>query len=250
MRAEEVRAQAAALLASEPDALVALLRFPTRALFEREAADVAEDARAVSRLAAAVRPPAFDTCVSAGPVCGTFAVRVASPWRPRLLEEVAGCCTLTGLDILDARLLADAGDLALTYVLVRSVARTPVLADTWARLDRLLGRAFADELDLPARLESALPAWMPSGELRLDWDLDDPVCSVLHVVAQDRPGLLYSLSRAVHDAGLIILSARAVVRESMAVDTLRLVGEDGAPIKAPGRLGHLSMHIREALGPS
>jgi [protein-PII] uridylyltransferase len=247
MRDVEVRALAAAALANEPAGLVALLRFRARALFDRDQAVAAEDARAVSRLAAAAHPETFETRVSPGPVSGTFSVRIASPWRPRFLEEIAGCCTLTGLDILDARLVADTGELTLASVIVRSYARTPILADTWTRLDRLLGRAYAGELDLPSRLTSALPAARPTSDLSLDWNLDDPVASVLHVVAEDRPGLLFSLAKAVHDAGLVVVSARAVVRESIAVDTLRLVGEDGAPIKTPGRLGHLSMRIRASL---
>ncbi|MBC7266158.1 MAG: hypothetical protein H5T75_04175 [Coriobacteriia bacterium] len=247
VRAEEARAQAAALLSSEPDALVALSRFPSGSLFDRAPADVAEDARAIARLARATRPATVETCVSAGPVQGTFSVRIATSWRPRLLEEIAGCCTLTGLDILDARLLADAGELTLTSVLVRSLTGVPLLADTWARLDRLLGRALADELDLASRLASALPARKPPSVFRLEWNVGEPTCSVLHVVTDDSPGLLYALARAVHDAGLVILSARAVVRNGAAIDTLRLVDGDGAPIRTPGLLGHLSVGIRETL---
>ncbi|MCX8007074.1 MAG: nucleotidyltransferase domain-containing protein [Coriobacteriia bacterium] len=247
LRAEEVRAAAAALLAREPAALVALSRFPSRALYDRTPEQAAEDARSVARLSDADHGRRFDASVTVGPAPETFSLRISSAWRPRLLEEAAGCCTLVGLDILDARLLADAGDLTLTALVVRSAARTPVDHDTWLRLDRLLSRAFEGELDIATRLAAGGRAPAAPQTLRVEWGVDDPAASVLHVETDDRPGLLFSLARAVHDAGLVILSARAIVRDGIAIDTLRVVDEDGTPVKSPGRLGHLAMQIRESL---
>lgn len=245
--AERVRAGAAALLFREPDALVALARFPTRALVDRTPAQTAEDARAIARLAGATTGGAFEATVSDGPAPGTVALRIASHWRPRLLEEAAGCCTLVGLDILDAQLLADAGGHALMALVVRSSAGVPIAHDTWTRLDRLLGRAFAGELDLATRLAAAGRAPSPPRFLRVEWNDDDPAVNVLHVETDDRPGLLHALAKAAHDAGLTILSARAIVRDGRALDTLRVVDASGAPIKTPGRLGHLAMRIRADL---
>lgn len=245
--AERVRAGAAALLAREPDALVALARFPTRALVDRTAEQAAQDARAIARLAAATTGGAFEATISDGPAPGTIALRIASHWRPRLLEEVAGCCTLVGLDILDAQLLADAGGHALTALVVRSSARIQIAHDTWTRLDRLLARAFAGELDLETRLAAAIRAPSAPRFLRVEWNDDDPAVNVLHVETDDRPGLLHAIARAAHDAGLTILSARAIVRDGRAFDTLRVVDATGAPIRTPGRLGHLAMRIREEL---
>lgn len=247
LRAEGVRAGAAALLAREPEALLSLARFPTRALMDRTAEQAAEDARAIARLATSTWGDLFETTVSDGPAPETFSLRIASLWRPRLLEEAAGCCTLVGLDILDARLLADAGAHALTALVVRSSARIPVSHDTWTRLDRLLGRAFAGELDLATRLAAAGRTPIAPRFLRVEWGDEDPVVNVLHVETDDRPGLLFSLAKAAHDAGLTILAARAIVRDGRAVDTLRVVDESGSPVRTPGRLGHLAMRIRTDL---
>ncbi len=245
--AERVRAEAAALLSREPGALVALARFPTRALVDRTPEQAAEDARAIARLASATTGEVFEATISDGPAPGTVALRIASHWRPRLLEEAAGCCTLVGLDILDAQLLADAGGHALTALVVRSTAGVPIAHDTWTRLDRLLGRAFADELDLATRLAAAGRSPSHPRFLRVEWNDDDPAVNVLHVETDDRPGLLHALAKAAHDAGLTILSARAIVRDGRALDTLRVVDASGAPIRTPGRLGHLAMRIRADL---
>lgn len=221
-------------------------RAPLRYLASREPAEVSRDATLVAALASSAAERVL-MAVSSGPAENTDSVTLVTHDRPELLSRVAGAMALAGLDILAVDAYSASDGIALDSFVVTSATGRPASTDTFAALERLVGAALKDRLELASRLaqrrghypaRSEIPVSveaLPSG-----WD------TTLSVTAPDRPGLLHDLTRAISLEGVDIRWAKAQTIDGVARDVFHVVGPDGGPVDDPGTLGHLAMRIRES----
>ena len=79
-------------------------------------------------------------------------------------------------------------------------------------------------------------------------DLSD-VATVVEVVVQDRPGLVWELSRALSDADLDVRTAKIATRMDLASDTFYVVDADGRPLD-DARSERLALELRARFLPS
>ncbi len=249
VRAQEVRAEALALVPASSTAEVAFVQHAhLRYLASREPSEIARDARLFRDLTASSAADTALIAVSAGPAQGTHGVTIVAPDRPELLGRLAGAMALAGLDILSVDAYRAPDRIALDSFVVASATRRPASTETFSALERLVRAALRDRLELatrlaerrrhyPARSDAAVVVeTIPSG-----WD------TAVRVTAPDRPGLLHDVARAVSGAGVDIRWAKVHTIDGVARDTFHVVGPDGGPVDDPGVLGHLAMGIRDAV---
>ncbi|MFE7603326.1 [protein-PII] uridylyltransferase [Streptomyces sp. NPDC057494] len=163
---------------------------------------------------------------------------IALPDQPGVLPAVAGVLALHRLTVraADLRAVDLPGDLGSGSVLVldwRVAAEYGSLPEA-ARLRADLVRALDGSLDIPARLaerEAAYPRRRglaaPPPRVTVA-AADSRLATVIEVRAQDAPGLLHRIGRALEGAAVRVRSAHVSTLGANAVDTLYVTRPDGS----------------------
>ncbi|MFB7356915.1 [protein-PII] uridylyltransferase [Streptomyces gardneri] len=165
---------------------------------------------------------------------------IALPDRPGVLPAVAGVLALHRLTVRAAELRAvdlptgiGAGSGAVLVLDWRVAAEYGSLPEA-ARLRADLVRALEGSLDIPARLaerEAAYPRrrglTAPPPRVTVA-AADSRLATVIEVRAQDAPGLLHRIGRALEGAAVRVRSAHVSTLGANAVDTLYVTRPDGA----------------------
>ncbi|MBQ0984454.1 [protein-PII] uridylyltransferase [Streptomyces sp. F63] len=187
-------------------------------------------------------------------------LHIAVPERAGLLPAAAGVLALHRLTVrsADLRLLEPAAECA------RAGADGPVLLLSWrvaaeygslpdaARLRADLLRALDGSLGIAARLaerEAAHPrrhGVRPPPPRVTVAPAASRHATVLEVRAQDAPGLLHRIGRALEDAKVRLRSAHVSTLGSNAVDAFYLTGTDGAPLSG-SRAAEVARAVQNAL---
>ncbi|MHC0428813.1 ACT domain-containing protein, partial [Streptomyces sp. O3] len=164
---------------------------------------------------------------------------IAVPDQPGVLSAVAGVLALHRLTVRTAEVrgLALPEDLGREVLLLdwRVAAEYGSLPQA-ARLRADLVRALDGSLDIPARLaerEAAYPRrrGVPAPPPRVTVaPTGSRLATVIEVRAQDAPGLLHRIGRALEDADVRVRSAHASTLGANAVDAFYVTGPDGAPL--------------------
>jgi len=149
---------------------------------------------------------------------------VVSPDRPGLFSRVAGVLSLSGLTVLEAAAYSNDEGMALEQFRVRSGFGDQI---PWERVVRDLERALDGRLALEARLAERskayrrarrLPGLVTHAEVLVDNALSDDA-TVIEVRAPDGVGVLWRITRALHDLDLDIRSAKIQTIDTDAVDS-------------------------------
>ncbi|MFE7550840.1 [protein-PII] uridylyltransferase, partial [Streptomyces gardneri] len=165
---------------------------------------------------------------------------IALPDRPGVLPAVAGVLALHRLTVRAAELRAvdlptgiGAGSGAVLVLDWRVAAEYGSLPEA-ARLRADLVRALEGSLDIPARLaerEAAYPRrrglTAPPPRVTVA-AADSRLATVIEVRAQDAPGLLHRIGRALEGAAVRVRSAHVSTLGANAVDTLYVTRPDGS----------------------
>ncbi|MFJ9578119.1 [protein-PII] uridylyltransferase [Streptomyces sp. NPDC101191] len=181
---------------------------------------------------------------------------VALPERPGVLPAVAGVLALHRLTVRAADLRAIALPLELgdgpVLVLDWRVAAEYGSLPEAHRLRADLARALDGSLDVPARLaerDAAYPrrrgVQAPPPRVTVA-AADSRLATVLEVRAQDAPGLLHRIGRALEGAEVRVRSAHVSTLGANAVDTLYVTRPDGS-LLAPEEAAGLAKTLEEAL---
>ena len=183
---------------------------------------------------------------------GTTQVRIYSDDHPGLLMRLAGAISLSGANIVDARIHTTRDGMALNNIGIAGAGAQPfsdphqltrlreTIADTLAGKIRLrerlaerpLARARADAFPVEPRV-----LFPPNASNRN---------TVVEVNAADRPGLLYALLRALFDAKVAIRSAHITTYGERAVDTFYLTDLIGQKLDGAQRLRGLETRLMNA----
>ncbi|WP_019549121.1 [protein-PII] uridylyltransferase [Streptomyces sulphureus] len=246
-----------ALLAGAPAPLSADVR-PT-AEAERLAVEARRTDGPVLALRARTQPPAHTTDAGgeeSEPEPVGVELLLAVPDQPGVLPCAAGVLALHRLTVraADLRTVELPGELA--------ADRRPVLLLTWRvaaeygslpQADRLrsdLQRALRGALDITARLAERETAYgrrrgapAPPPVVTVPPDGSE-LATVLEVRAQDAPGLLHRIGKALEDAGVRVRSAHVSTLGANAVDAFYVTDGRGAPLSDAAAL---AAALREAL---
>ena len=205
-------------------------------------------------------PPAPDDPTSAPGASGPYAMGV--------LPAVAGVLALHRLTVraADLRVLrlpasvsgaADGGGggtepavLLLSWRVAAEYGSLPPAG----RLRADLTRALEGSLDIAARLAEREAAYRrprrrtqaPPPRVTVAPGTSE-LATVLEVRAQDAPGLLYRIGRALEGAGVLVRSAHVSTLGSNAVDAFYLTGADGGPLPSSQAAG-LARELQRELG--
>ena len=149
---------------------------------------------------------------------------VVSPDRPGLFSRVAGVLSLNGLTVLEAAGHSDDEGMAIEQFRVHNNYGDEV---RWDRVIRDLEKVLDGRLALEARLAERrrvyrrprrLPGLVTHPEVIVDNDLSH-TDTVLEVRAPDSMGVLWRITRALHELDLDIISAKVQTLSSDAVDS-------------------------------
>jgi [protein-PII] uridylyltransferase len=162
---------------------------------------------------------------------------LAVPDRPGLLAAAAGVFALHRLTVraADLRAVDPIGDGPVTLLRWRVAAEYGSIPEA-ARLRVDLDRAFAGTLDIEARLaerEAAYPrrrgVTAPPPRVTVAPGSSDSA-TVIEIRAQDAPGLLHRIGRALEITGVNVRSARISTLGANAVDAFYVTAANGSPL--------------------
>lgn len=178
---------------------------------------------------------------------------VVSPDRPGLFSRVAGVLSLSGLTVLEAAAHSDDNGMALEQFRVRSNFGDEV---PWERVTRDLERALDGRLALEARLAERsstyrrprrLPGLVTHPEVIVDNDISHDA-TVIEVRAPDGVGVLWRITRALHDLDLDIRSAKIQTIGTDAVDSFYVRDAEGRKVTDHEHLSEIERALLHSLG--
>ncbi|MEV0124574.1 [protein-PII] uridylyltransferase [Streptomyces sp. NPDC050703] len=171
---------------------------------------------------------------------------VAVPERPGVLPAVAGVLALHRLAVRTAELrevaLPSGIDTSVLLLSWRVAAEYGSLPQA-SRLRADLVRALEGSLDIESRLAERDAAYprrrgtvAPPPRVTVA-PAASRLATVIEVRAQDAPGLLHRIGRALEDAGVRVRSAHVSTLGANAVDAFYVTGLDGLPLAGEGAAG-------------
>jgi [protein-PII] uridylyltransferase len=191
-------------------------------------------------------------------VTGTAAQKGGVGDRPGLLAAIAAALTACKLEIYAAQI----------YTRGHSIESEQVLDVFWVR-DRVRGLEGIEELvpklestlqelisgvvtpaDLLHKLEPTRWSDRPYPHVPTEVGIDNrssPTNTIIEVVAQDRPGVLFTLSHTLHQLGLSIAFAKVNTEGNRVVDIFYVTELDETKLASHARIEHVKSQLAAAL---
>jgi [protein-PII] uridylyltransferase len=126
--------------------------------------------------------------------------------------------------------------------------------DRWKKFQDDMARIMAEELDVDELVAQRRRSWRPPRtigtpappEVRIDNAASDRA-TIAEVYAQDRPGLLYDITRRLASLGLTIVLTKITTDVDRAADVFYVVDEHGAKIADYDRLDEIRQSLKDHL---
>jgi [protein-PII] uridylyltransferase len=187
-----------------------------------------------------------------------YTVVIVCTWdRDRLFSQITGCLTAAGLNILSAEILTRYDGVILDTFWVTD-ARTGLLANREERdiFENLAHKVLTGTaVDLAALIAKTKTA--PSPYKSIDGEriptviaLDNSTSesrTVIDVQAEDRPGLLYDISRTLANLNISVYLAKVSTEKGAAIDSFYVTERNGSKILAPEREKTIQQKLRQAV---
>ena len=164
--------------------------------------------------------------------------------RPGLFAMLAGVLAVSGLSVAGARITTSQQGIALDVFRLSHLDRQDVVLspDTWARFyprlrDVLRGERTVEELLQAARPPAFLKPLRP--HLQTEVTIDNTTSStytLVDITAPDRTGLLFSVTYALFQFGLVIHLAKITTNVDQVLDVFYVTDVTGAKVGDPERL--------------
>lgn len=192
---------------------------------------------------------------------------IAADDRPGLLAMIAAALAANRLDVMTAHIFLrplyqrDGGKSeAVDFFSVRRFARDgeeaiePLSERELARiasdLDGLLGKKLDAEALLRERRGPGGMRERPAPAVETGVEIDDRASrrfTVIDVYAKDRPGLLYTIARALHETGLSIARSKIATEGASAADSFYVTDVDGSKVRDAARREEIKTVIGAAI---
>jgi [protein-PII] uridylyltransferase len=176
---------------------------------------------------------------------------IYTPDHPGLFARIAGALSLSGVSVVDAKILTLANGMALDTFAIQDFDGQPLTESS--KQARVTGRVVA-ALEGRIRLNQELGAAagrLPARAIALEVpprviidNTASKVCSVIEVNGHDRPGFLFDVTRAIADLGLQIASAHISTYGERIVDVFYVKDIFGMKVEHETKI----RQIRDALG--
>ena len=214
--------------ADSPEKAAFLEGFPTRYLRTHTEADI--DAHLAMEKAAAQK---MGVAIDLKKLEGCYRLTLLAEDRPFLFASVAGTLSSFGMNILKAEAFANRRNTVLDTFTFADPNRTLELNPS--EIDRLkatLERVLLGKVDIAQLLRNRPKSQPPSKTARLEPSLafdskSSPSATLIQVVTQDRPGLLYDLASAMSSEGFNIEVVLIDTEAHKAVDVFYITTENG-----------------------
>jgi [protein-PII] uridylyltransferase len=189
---------------------------------------------------------------------------LAADDRPGLLASIAAALAANRLDVMTAQVfvrpLSSGGTEAVDFFCVRRANRDgdeaiePLSPRELARIAGDLGALVTGTIDANALLkERRGPASLrerPSPAVRTEVELDDRASrrfTVIDVYAKDRPGLLFTIARALHEASVSIARSKIATEGARAADSFYVTEIDGTKVGSAQRRDEIKQAVGAAI---
>jgi len=189
---------------------------------------------------------------AAAPARDATAMLVYTPDHPGLFAKIAGALALSGVSIVDAKILTLSNGMALDTFYLQDYDGEAIAQE--ARLARIKARvvqALEGRLRLNQELERTAVLRVPTRARAMEApprvfidNAASKVCTVIEINGHDRPGFLYDVTKTLTDLGLQIASAHISTYGERVVDVFYVKDVFGMKIENETKL----RQIREALG--
>jgi len=174
---------------------------------------------------------------------------------PARLSQLCGVLTINDFNILHAYAFTRNDGTVIDVFHLSDVADTGGGNGTEDRIETLrrdLAAVYAGSLDLGAATERHARRWrrrherdIPIGvTVRFENDVSDAF-SIVDIFAQDRPGLLYHITRVLSAEGLTIFRANISTEATRAIDSFYVGDESGAKVTSAARLRRIRSALQE-----
>jgi [protein-PII] uridylyltransferase len=189
-----------------------------------------------------------------------YTVVMVCTWdREKLFSQITGCLTAAGLNILSAEILTRYDGVILDTFYVTD-ARTGLMANREERekFEQMAHKILTGgSLDLPALMAKSKtsPQIYKSIEgeripttIKLDNSNSD-ARTIIDIQTEDRPGLLYDISRALTSLNVNIYLAKISTERGAAIDSFYVAEQTGAKILSPEREKTIQQKLRLVIQP-
>jgi [protein-PII] uridylyltransferase len=177
--------------------------------------------------------------------------------RPGLFASITGTLTALNLDILNARIFTSSDGRILDVFRISHRGRSELVTaePKWAKFRSTLDDVLEGRLDV-ARLvknsqrSSLLQRHMPkvATVIQIDNEASDNL-TIIEVFTEDRIGVLFTMTYALHLLGLSIHVAKISTNVDQVADVFYVTGADGKKIEDPARLEAIRLALHESLAP-
>jgi [protein-PII] uridylyltransferase len=188
---------------------------------------------------------------------GYTLVNVCTWDRAGLFSKICGCLTATGLNILAAEIMTRTDGIVLDTFFVTDaatghLARREERDKFEAMLDRVMTGEELDLSALIAKQKRAMPPYQSPGGERIPTVIQfdnatSETRTVIDVETEDRMGLLYSISTALHELDLDLSLAKIVTEKGAAIDSFYVAEPNGEKISDAGRQSFVERKLRFAI---
>jgi [protein-PII] uridylyltransferase len=176
--------------------------------------------------------------------------------RHGLYSQVAGTMTGLGFNILGSHVYTSRGGLALEVYRLRTPAGgDEERAMAWRELDESLQRVLAGEVDVADMVRrrrrspgTPTPPFRKPPRLIISNSESDYYTRV-DVIADDRIGLLYDVTRCIGDSDLEIYISKAATIKDQVTDSFYLKDQNGRKLRDSERLERLRKALLSAAAP-
>jgi [protein-PII] uridylyltransferase len=185
---------------------------------------------------------------------GATGITILTADHPNLLSVMAGACSATGANIVDAQFYTTTDGRALdTITITRLLETDEEEQERGERIATLIEQALRGDVKLPEMVasrkkrKSRRDAFSIEPAVSVDNGLSDRF-TVIEVSCLDRVGLLYDIGRAISDLSLNIASAHIATFGERAVDTFYVTDLLGYKIDSRNRQTLIRKRILAAAG--
>jgi [protein-PII] uridylyltransferase len=172
--------------------------------------------------------------------------------HPGLFAKIAGALALSGVSIVDAKIITMGNGMALDTFSLQDFDGGPI--DQPGRLERIKGRvtqALEGRIRMNLELERTSVLRVPNRARAMEApprvfidNTASKLCSVVEINGHDRPGFLFDVTKTLTDLGLQIASAHISTYGERVVDVFYVKDVFGMKVENETKL----KQIREALG--